>query len=125
MKYHHHDLSDYFDIEHIDNPLVLRPQRHHAALCTLDEGLLHTAICRSHVSRIDPVTLQITYRGYDVTTLVDCADFLDVAVLLLTGEVDSISALAFKRLIARYVFQLSELPALPFTHASILTRWTR
>lgn len=117
MKSYHHNRSDYFEIEQADNPLVLNPLRRRTSLCIHDEGLLHTAMSHRNINRIGPVASQITYRGHDITTLSEHADFPDVIVLLLMGKNHSVSVLAIKRLVARYLVLLNELLSLPFTHA--------
>ena len=52
----------------------------------LDRGLANTAVVASAVSRVDGARGVLTYRGYRVEDLVNRCSFLDVAHLLILGE---------------------------------------
>ncbi|PZX29083.1 conserved hypothetical protein [Cupriavidus phytorum] len=116
-------LTDYFDVESDDGRLVLKPQRRHANLRILDEGLVQTAICRSGIGRIDASIPRLEYRGYDVTELADHADFLEVAHLLLTGHSDPVAILDFKRQVDSHMERLCDLPPIlaPMVRGSAAT----
>jgi citrate synthase len=71
-----------------------------AALRRLDPGLrvydpafLSTASCASAVSYVDGDAGILRYRGYPIEALAEQSDFLEVALLLLTGELPAEAAL--------------------------------
>ncbi|KAI8928587.1 citrate synthase-like protein [Entophlyctis helioformis] len=51
-----------------------------------DQGFKNTAVCKSAISSVDGENGKLYYRGYDVEDLVEHCDFLEVAYLLLHGE---------------------------------------
>lgn len=53
---------------------------------TYDPGFLSTASCESKITFIDGDKGILRYRGYDIDALADGSDFLEVAYLLLHGE---------------------------------------
>lgn len=53
---------------------------------TLDPGFLSTASCESKITFIDGEKGILRYRGYDIDILAEQCDFLEVAYLLLNGE---------------------------------------
>ncbi len=53
---------------------------------TYDPGFLSTASCDSDITFIDGEKGILRYRGYDIDALADNCSFLDVAYLLLNGE---------------------------------------
>ena len=53
---------------------------------TYDPGFLSTASCESSITYIDGEEGILRYRGYDIDELADNVEFLDVAHLLLYGE---------------------------------------
>ncbi|MFO0109925.1 MAG: citrate synthase [Alphaproteobacteria bacterium] len=53
---------------------------------TYDPGFLSTASCDSEITYIDGDKGILRYRGYDIATLADKSDFLEVAYLLLYGD---------------------------------------
>ena len=55
-------------------------------LVTYDPGLKNTAACRSAITYIDGEAGILRYRGYPVEQLAEQASFLEVAWLLLKGE---------------------------------------
>ncbi|MEK7703700.1 MAG: citrate/2-methylcitrate synthase [Myxococcota bacterium] len=57
-----------------------------SGLTTLDEGLGSTAVCRSAITSLDAAQGRLHYRGYDVEELAARVGFLDVAHLLVWGE---------------------------------------
>ena len=54
-----------------------------------DPGLTATGICRSSITYVDGDAGVLLYRGYPIDQLVEHADFLEVAWLLLNGELPS------------------------------------
>src|SRR5262245_34995019 len=55
-------------------------------LFTYDPGFMATAACRSSITFIDGDEGVLLYRGYPIQELADKSDFLEVAYLLLNGE---------------------------------------
>ncbi|MBK8012352.1 MAG: citrate synthase [Deltaproteobacteria bacterium] len=55
-------------------------------LMTYDPAFLNTASCKSSITYIDGDKGILNYRGYAIEDLADHADFLEVAYLLLEGE---------------------------------------
>lgn len=53
---------------------------------TVDPGFLSTASCLSKITFIDGVKGVLQHRGYDIQDLAQKSDFLEVAYLLLNGE---------------------------------------
>ena len=53
---------------------------------TYDPGFMATAACRSSITYIDGDEGVLLYRGYPIEELADKSDFLEVAYLLLNGE---------------------------------------
>src|SRR3954464_15488588 len=53
---------------------------------TYDPGFMATAACRSSITYIDGDEGVLLYRGYPIKELADKSDFLEVAYLLLNGE---------------------------------------
>ena len=51
-----------------------------------DPGLHHTYVCRSRVSQADGVAGTLLYRGYNIDELAERSTFLEVAFLLINGE---------------------------------------
>jgi citrate synthase len=54
-----------------------------------DPGLTATGICRSSITYVDGEEGILLYRGYPIDQLVEHSDFLEVAWLLLNGELPS------------------------------------
>jgi citrate synthase len=54
-----------------------------------DPGLTASGICRSAITYVDGDSGVLLYRGYRIDQLVDRSDFLEVAWLLLNGELPS------------------------------------
>ncbi|MGE0259284.1 MAG: citrate/2-methylcitrate synthase, partial [Alphaproteobacteria bacterium] len=53
---------------------------------TYDPGFMATAACRSRITYIDGDEGILLYRGYPIEELAAKSDFLEVAYLLLNGE---------------------------------------
>jgi citrate synthase len=53
---------------------------------TYDPGFMSTASCRSHITYIDGDAGILMYRGYPIEQLAEQCDFLEVAYLILNGE---------------------------------------
>ena len=68
--------------------------RAQTGLITLDPGLGNTGACRSAVTFIDGEKGILRYRGYDIADLAEHSSFLEVARLLLYGELPTSAELA-------------------------------
>ena len=79
------DLPVYFGT---NGPGVLDLQDLHAklGLFTFDPGFVSTASCRSEITYIDGDEGLLLYRGYPIEQLAEKSDFMEVAYLLLYGE---------------------------------------
>lgn len=55
-------------------------------LTTFDSGYMNTSSCRSAITYLDGQNGILKYRGYDVADLADNCQFIEVAYLLLTGD---------------------------------------
>ncbi len=53
---------------------------------TFDPGFMSTASCESKITFIDGDAGILRYRGYDIASLAEKSDFLEVSYLLLNGE---------------------------------------
>ena len=62
-------------------------------LMTYDPAYMNTASCRSAVTYLDGDNGVLRYRGYPIEQLADKSSFLEVALLLLDGELPSKAAL--------------------------------
>ena len=63
-------------------------------LMTYDPAFMNTASCRSAITHIDGDAGILRYRGYDIADLATQASFLEVAYLLLNGELPAEKDLA-------------------------------
>ena len=63
-------------------------------LMTYDPALLNTAICRSSITYIDGDNGILMYRGYPIEQLAEKSTYLEVAYLLLNGELPNQTQLA-------------------------------
>jgi citrate synthase len=58
-------------------------------LMSYDPAFTNTASCRSHITFIDGEKGILWYRGYPIEELAECHSFLEVAYLILNGELPS------------------------------------
>src|SRR5690242_2058422 len=58
-------------------------------LATYDPGFVNTASCKSAVTYIDGTNGILEYRGYPIEQLAEKSSFLEVAYLLVHGELPS------------------------------------
>lgn len=63
--------------------------RGQSGIITMDEGYMNTGACRSAVTFIDGELGILRYRGYDIEDLAQRSSFLEVAYLLIYGELPS------------------------------------
>lgn len=70
---------------------------------TFDPGFMSTASCESKITFIDGDKGILRYRGYDIDQLAEKCDFLEVAYLLLNGELPNAKEdKAFKQRMTRH-----------------------
>src|SRR5262249_21761775 len=62
-------------------------------LMTYDPAFMNTASCKSHITFIDGDKGILRYRGYPIEQLAERSNFLEVAYLILHGELPSASQL--------------------------------
>ena len=72
-----------------DTMIDVRGLRQATGRYAFDPGLTATGICRSAITYVDGDNGILLYRGYPIDQLVDRSDFLEVAWLLLNGELPS------------------------------------
>jgi citrate synthase len=60
--------------------------RGQSGVITLDEGYMNTGACKSAITFIDGEKGILRYRGYDIEQLAQHSNFLEVAYLLIYGE---------------------------------------
>ena len=84
------DLPVYFGT---DGPGVLDLQGlyNETGLFTFDPGFVSTASCRSEITFIDGAKGMLLYRGYPIQQLAEKSDFMEVAYLLLYGDLPTSS----------------------------------
>ncbi|MCC6494822.1 MAG: citrate synthase [Propionibacteriaceae bacterium] len=63
-------------------------------LATYDPGFMNTAVCRSSITFIDGEAGILEYRGYPIAELAENSTYLEVAYLLLNGELPNPAQLA-------------------------------
>ncbi len=75
-------------IEGSENELAvnIKALRGDTGLITLDPGFKNTGSCESAITFLDGEKGVLRYRGYDIESLANDADFLEVAYLLIFGE---------------------------------------
>src|SRR5262245_37692442 len=62
-------------------------------LMSYDPGIMNTASCKSRVTFIDGDKGILRYRGYPIEQLAECSTYLEVAYLILHGELPTSSEL--------------------------------
>lgn len=63
-------------------------------LATFDPGFVNTAVCHSSITYIDGEAGVLEYRGYPIADLAENSTYLEVAYLLLNGELPNAAQLA-------------------------------
>ena len=76
-----------------ENALDISKLRLDANLITLDSGFKNTGSCQSAITFLDGEKGILRYRGYSIEELANKADFLEVAYLLIFGELPTKSLL--------------------------------
>ncbi len=86
-----------------EKALDVRQLRKDSGLITYDDGYGNTGSCESSVTFIDGDNGILRYRGYDIAELAQKANFLEVCLLLLNGELPTSSQLSsFEEKVATY-----------------------
>jgi citrate synthase len=81
----------------------IRSLRGQTGCITLDSGYMNTGSCISNITYLDGERGILRYRGYDIADLAKNCIFIEVAYLLLTGELPTYDELeVFKRDMRRY-----------------------
>jgi len=62
-------------------------------MVALDYGFANTAWCRSSISFVDGSVGALRYRGYPIEVLAEKCDFVEVAYLLMEGELPTTAQL--------------------------------
>ncbi len=77
---------------------------HDTGLVTVDPGFMNTASCESAITYIDGDNGILRYRGYPIEQLAENSTFLEVAYLLIHGELPTTDQLtAFNNRVARHM----------------------
>jgi len=71
----------------------IKTLRAQTGLVTLDPGFKNSGSCQSEVTFLDGEKGELKYRGYSIEDLADGADFLEVAYLLIFGELPTTTQL--------------------------------
>ena len=68
----------------------IRSLRKDTGFITYDPGFVNTGSCTSSICYIDGEQGVLRYRGYDIEDLVEHCDFVEVAYLLVKGELPNV-----------------------------------
>jgi citrate synthase len=81
-----------------ERAIDIRKLRDETGLITLDPGYANTGSCESAITFIDGEKGILRYRGYDIAELAESCSFLEVAYLLIQGELPARAQLdAFRK----------------------------
>ena len=69
-----------------EQAIDIRSLLRETGLITLDSGFMNTGSCQSQITYLDGEQGILRYRGYDIADLAEKCLFVEVAFLLLTGE---------------------------------------
>ncbi len=69
-----------------EKAIDIRNLLHETGYITLDSGYMNTGSCESGITYLDGQNGILRYRGYDIADLAENCVFIEVAYLLLTGE---------------------------------------
>ncbi|MDR2379068.1 MAG: citrate synthase [Bifidobacteriaceae bacterium] len=85
--------------------MVITPLLQQTGLVSLDPGFLNTAACASQITFIDGDAGILRYRGYPIEQLAEHSTFLEVALLLMRGELPAARDLeAFETRIDKHMY---------------------
>lgn len=86
-----------------EKALDIRSLMRDTGYITLDSGYMNTGSCESQITYLDGAKGVLRYRGYDIKELAENCVFIEVAYLLLTGELPTKAELdEFKYDMTRY-----------------------
>ena len=69
-----------------EKAIDIQSLRKQMGITTLDDGFMSTAACKSAITFLDGEKGALQYRGYPIEQLAEKAEFLEVAYLLIFGE---------------------------------------
>ncbi len=86
-----------------DKAIDIRTLLRDTGYITLDSGYMNTGSCSSNITFLDGQKGILNYRGYAIEELAERCSFVEVAYLLLIGELPTRDELnSFRELLARY-----------------------
>lgn len=86
-----------------DKAIDIRSLRNTTGYITLDSGYMNTGSCSSDITFLDGEKGILNYRGYEIETLAENCSFVEVAYLLLMGELPTQTQLNdFRSLLSRF-----------------------
>ncbi len=86
-----------------DKAIDIRHLRNDTGYITLDSGYMNTGSCSSNITFLDGEKGILNYRGYEIETLAENCSFVEVAYLLLMGELPTQTQLNdFRALLSRF-----------------------
>jgi citrate synthase len=86
-----------------DKAVDIRTLRKTTGYITLDSGYMNTGSCSSEITFLDGEKGILNYRGYEIDALAENCSFVEVAYLLLIGELPTQTQLnSFRKLLGRF-----------------------
>ncbi len=86
-----------------DRAIDIRQLRNTTGYITLDSGYMNTGSCSSDITFLDGEKGILNYRGYEIDSLAENCSFVEVAYLLLMGELPTQTQLNdFRALLSRF-----------------------
>jgi len=86
-----------------DKAIDIRKLRNETGYITLDSGYMNTGSCNSDITFLDGEKGILNYRGYGIEQLAENCSFVEVAYLLIMGELPTQEQLNdFRALLSRY-----------------------
>ncbi len=86
-----------------DKAIDIRQLRNSTGFITLDSGYMNTGSCSSEITFLDGEKGILNYRGYEIDVLAENCSFVEVAYLLLMGELPTQAQLNdFRSLLSRF-----------------------
>ncbi|MBN8827876.1 MAG: citrate/2-methylcitrate synthase [Sphingobacteriia bacterium] len=103
-------VSDVFEISNEDNYKILSFKKEINNVLVLDQGLQHTALCKSNISKIDGENGKLFYRGIEIEKVIENNSFEDIAFeLIFDKEISLQDKTNFKNKAARYFYLSKDL----------------
>ena len=76
-----------------EGAIDIKSLRAQTGLITLDPGFKNTGSCQSEITFLDGEKGILRYRGYDIEDLADNYSFIEVAYLLIFGDLPTVDAI--------------------------------